>query len=189
MKLIAPIVMSLFIGFGLGSIPVINQYLHWNIWIIVPVSGLGLGAGLAWIQFFACYLLNQRADSWRIIVLALAASTSYLAIDFGIYHATSIPVQGVEGVPDGNYRLAELISFPRYMQGRLGSSSLTMPKHEDKSIEIGATGTTVSFLVDLAGAFVAAAGTLLFASSMYPYCGTLRSFQEPGKEACPYVSQ
>ena len=176
MKLIAPIAVSLLIGFGLRSIPGLNQHLHWNLWFIIPMSGLVLGMGLGWVQFFCCYVLNQRVSGWPIVVLALAASASYLAIDFGIYRATSVPVNGVEGIPDGTYRLAELVSFPQYMQWRLGSSSVTT-RRGTKIIELGAAGTTLSFLVDVAGAFVAAAGMLLIASSMYPYCARCGRFK------------
>ena len=85
MKLIVlfPIVAGLLAGFGLGSIPGLNQYLHWNVWFIIPISGLALGMALGWGQFHICYLLHQFADGWRIIVLALAASAAYVAVDFG----------------------------------------------------------------------------------------------------------
>jgi hypothetical protein len=180
MKLIVPIVVSLLIGFGLGSIPFLNQYLHWNLWFIIPVSGLALGMGLGWTQFFGCYLLNQRLNGWRIVVLALAASASYLAIDFGIYRSTSIPVNGVNGMPGGSYRLAELVSFPQYMRWRLGSSSVTTSQGA-KIIEMGAAGTTLSFVIDVVGAFVGAGGMLVVAVSMYPYCARCGRFKSRAK--------
>ncbi len=42
-KLIPTIIITLFLGVGLGYIPVINQHLHWNFWFIIPVSGLIFG--------------------------------------------------------------------------------------------------------------------------------------------------
>src|SRR5262245_48810389 len=124
MKLIVPVLISLIIGFGLGSVPGLNEHLHWNLWFIIPISGLMLGMGLGWTQFFICFVLNQVVSGWRIALMALAASASFVAIDFGIYRSTSIPVKGVAGMPDGQYRIADLVSFPQYMQWRLGSSSV-----------------------------------------------------------------
>ena len=43
MKALLLIAVSLATGYGLGATPVINEYLHWNLWFIVPVSGLILG--------------------------------------------------------------------------------------------------------------------------------------------------
>jgi hypothetical protein len=174
-------VVSLVIGFSLGSIPGLNQYLHWNLWVILPVSGLMLGMGLGWTQFFGCYVLNQPVNGWRTVGLALAASASYVAVDFGIYHSTAIPMKGVNGLPDGEYRLAELVSFPQYMQWRLGSSNV-MTQHGTKIFEMGAAATTISFVVDLAGAFAGAGGMLLVAASMYPYCAPCARFKSRAKK-------
>jgi hypothetical protein len=179
-KLLPSIAVSLLIGFALGSIPVVNQYLHWNLWFIIPVSGLLLGMGLGWTQFYGCYLLNQPVNGWRTVVLALAASLSLLAVDFGIYRSTSIPIHGDPILPDGDHRLTELVSFPQYMKWRLGSSSIKT-RHGDNLIEIGAAGTTISYVVDLAGAFVAAGGMLLVAWSMYPYCARCSRFKSRAK--------
>src|SRR5438105_1591273 len=125
MKLIFALLAAVLIGFGLGSIPKVNEHLHWNLWCFIPVSGLMLGMGLAWMQFYCCYVLNQPINGWRTVVLALAACVSYVAVDYGIYHSTTIPVKDVVGIPDGDYRLSEVVSFPQYMQWRLGSSSVT----------------------------------------------------------------
>lgn len=35
------------LGVGLGCVPFINEYLHWSILVIVPISGLLIGAGIA----------------------------------------------------------------------------------------------------------------------------------------------
>src|SRR5262249_12607469 len=158
-----PIVVTVLIGFGLGCIPGLKEHFHWKIWFIFPMSGILLGAGLGWTQFFICYALNQVASGWRIVALALTAVASYLAIEFGVYYSTSIPVRGMRGVPDGDYRLAELMSFSQYMLWQLGSSTVTIGDGI-KVVELGAAGTTISFLIDLAGAFAAAGGMLLIGS-------------------------
>ena len=38
-------------GIGIGATPFVNEYLHWNLWFVIPVSGLLLGAGFGWVQF------------------------------------------------------------------------------------------------------------------------------------------
>ncbi len=47
---------AVLIGLGLGAIPTLNEYLHWNIWFIVPVSGLIFGGAVGWLQFRGAYL-------------------------------------------------------------------------------------------------------------------------------------
>jgi hypothetical protein len=84
-KLIPCIVASLLIGFVLGCIPVVNEHLHWNLWYIVPISGLALGALIGRIQFGICYRVNQKVAGVVIVVLAAAAMVGYATVDYGTY--------------------------------------------------------------------------------------------------------
>ena len=122
MKLIPAILISLAVGFGLGSIPVVNQHLHWNLWFIIPASGLLFGMGVGFLQFWSCYALNQKVSGLRFIVLALAGLVGYFLVDYGIFLSTTIHLKDVKGLPEGDYKLSDLMSFANYMAWRLGSS-------------------------------------------------------------------
>lgn len=162
------VLLSLAIGFGIGCIPVLKDNLHWNVWVIVPVSGMLLGGALAWLQFWACALLRSAFTQKVAGVLSLAAVASFLATDLGNYSSSSVEVSGVPNVQDGTYPIRQLISFTDYMKLRLGSSELS--HGSEKLLELGTTATTLGFVVDLAGAGIAAFGTFLSLSFLHPSC-------------------
>ncbi len=167
MKLQLPIAFAMLFGLLLGYIPWVNEHLHFYFWFI-PVSGLMLGAFVGYVQFWICYRLNRHIDKVAAVTLALAATFAYVAVDVGIYRSTTVPVRNVPGVPDGNHALSELISFGDYMKSRLGSTTLSGRRGNDT--EVGATGTTIMYFLDLLIAFGAAFGTLLGHAQIRPFC-------------------
>ncbi|MHC4154590.1 MAG: hypothetical protein ACYST6_06670 [Planctomycetota bacterium] len=175
-KLIPSILVGLAIGFGLGSVPVVNEHLHWNLWYIVPISGLILGLLIAWIQFAICYRLNQKVTGVSLVVLA-AAMISYASVDYGIYFTTKVTISGVEEIPDGEYKLRELMTFTQFMKLNLQGSTVSDGPGLGGT-EIGATGTTISYIADLLGALLGAGGLLYYFSEKRPYCDRCGKYKE-----------
>src|SRR5882762_3045231 len=95
MKLIPAILISLAFGFALGSIPVVNEHLHWNFWFIIPVSGLLFGMAAGFLQFWSCYALNQKVSGANMFILALAGLVGYVFVDYGIFLSTTIHLKDV----------------------------------------------------------------------------------------------
>ena len=173
-----PIIITIILGIVLGSIPVINEYLHWNLWFVVPVGGMLIGAGLGWIQFMTGYFLNIKFSFQMLVVLGFSSVVSYIGTDWGIYWSLSVPVSGIENIPDGNYRLKDIVSFSDYMFSmRLGSSSYTT-KHGIPLFKYGSVGTTLTFIIDLIGCFIASIGTQWAISDKYPYCNSCNQFKK-----------
>jgi hypothetical protein len=167
MKSLLLVVVTVLIGFGLGATPVLNENLHWNLWFIVPISGVILGMALGWLQFFSAYAMNLKIQGGVGWMLATAAATAYFATEFGIYYSMTIPVEGVDGLPDGDYGLNQLLTFREYLAMTLESTS-----YEGRaSLDYGGAATKLTYLVDIAGCFGAAFLTRLTVSSNYPYCG------------------
>ena len=38
-------------GIAVGTVPIIKDNLHWNLWFVIPISGFAFGAAFGWIQF------------------------------------------------------------------------------------------------------------------------------------------
>lgn len=180
-KLIPAILVSLVLGFGLGSIPGLNEHLHWNLWFIIPISGLLLGMLTGWAQFGACYFLDQKVNRSTLLVLSVAAMIGYALVDYGIYLSTTVHLKDVQGVPEGDYKLSDLVSFWDYMSWRLGSSTISS-RYGTKLFQMGAAGTTLSYIVDLGGALAGALGVLFACTDRYPYCDRCLQFKRREKK-------
>jgi len=163
-------VASVAAGFAIGCIPVVQEHLHWNLWFIVPVSGLILGVGLGWLQFMGCYTLGTRVTTKLAVFFSVVSVVAYLATEVGTYATIKVPISGVEGVPDGEYKISSFVSFSDYMSNRLGATTLKSTRGHG-SFEMGATGTKISFAVDLLGAALGALGTLFVLIPQHPFCG------------------
>ena len=173
------------LGFGLGCVPGLNEHLHWNLWYIVPISGVLFGCVAGGIQFLYCFKTNEEVGKWMIACLILATILGYGSVDYGIYRTTTIEVEGAEGIEDGTYKLSELISFTTYMKWNLGSSSIEKD-YGAGTIERGAVGTTISYFADLGGAALGTLGVLMLCVAKYPYCGRCRKYKRRERE---YVIQ
>lgn len=175
-KTIVVFPVSLLVGFILGSIPWLNEHLHWNLWFVIPVSGLLFGMLVGWLGFELCYLLHAKVAAAGIALLAVSAVLGYIAVDVGIYFQQSVAVEGIEGIPDGEYTFSELMSLGQYFQMRLGSSEITT-RGGFNVVEFGATGTIVSFVVDMLGAMAGAAGVAFGLAELRPYCNRCGRFK------------
>jgi hypothetical protein len=125
MKIIPAIRISLAFGFVLGSIPVVNEHLHWNLWFIIPVSGMLFGMATGFLQFWSCYALNQQITRAHLLgILPLAGLLGYALVDYGTFLTTTVHLKDVQNLPEGDYKLSDLITFAGYMAWRLGSSTI-----------------------------------------------------------------
>ena len=169
--------LTIVFGFVLGYIPVLNEHLHWNLWYVVPISGLIFGCFVGWVQFGYCFKTNERLGTFLMIHLSVMVLLGYSAVDYGIYKSIVIEVADVEGVEDGQYKLADLISFWEYTKMNLGGSEVEGQYGTD-GYEMGSVGTTISYLADLLGAGLGAVGMLYFCSQKYPYCLPCRKYKK-----------
>jgi hypothetical protein len=169
--------LTIVFGFILGYIPGLNEHLHWNLWYVVPISGLIFGGFVGWVQFGYCFKTNEKLSTFLMIHLSVMALFGYSAVDYGIYKSIVVEVEDVEGIEDGQYKLAELISFWQYMKINLVGSKVDSQYGTD-GFEMGSVGTTISYLADLLGAGLGAVGMLYFCSQKYPYCVPCRKYKE-----------
>ena len=180
-KLIFPAVIAYLIGFGIGCIPFVNEYLHWNIWFIIPISGLLLGVLFGAIEFYLSYFMDVKVEAWGIFLLTAAAVFGYVAIDYGVYTVSTIEITGAQGVPSGTYRIRDLLAFTDYMKWLLGGSVVGTIGGAG-SFEMGAAGTTISYIADLIGALLGSAGALLACTDRYPYCPRCKIYKKSAKK-------
>jgi hypothetical protein len=162
-------------GFGVGCIPVLNEHLHWNIWVVVPISGLFVGAGLAWLQFWTLALLGIPLTRALRIAACASVVVGYFATNFGAYYTTTIVVHDVQGLPDGNYTLSQLLPLGTYLKVLFGESTIG---RGSATLQYGAAATTVSALVDLAGAGLAGFGMLRSLAFLHPLCSGCRRLKK-----------
>ncbi len=161
MKLIIPALIALVLGVVLGAIPFINQHLHWNFFVIVPISGLILGACFGWIQFQVARLLHARIGVVGGAFLTLCSAVAYEATDVGIWATSSVTVEG------GEIALRDSVTLPEFLGARLSHSSISA---RGKSLEVGSTATLLSFGVDMLGALLGGAAMVFGMSSGAAYC-------------------
>ena len=168
--LFAPLV-AIAAGVGIGCIPVVNENLHWNIWFVVPISGFVLGLGFGWLQFGVAWKLGTSVRGMTTVLMGAAAVAAYLGTDLGTWLTLIVPVAGVDGIPDGDYPLRELVSFGAYMNANLESSSISGPGSSGGgALEFGMMGTTISFFADLAGCAAGAVAGLWIGADAIPFC-------------------
>lgn len=175
--IIAAILLPVAIGFGIGCIPFVQNHLHWNLWYVIPISGLIFGLAIGSVQFLGCYFFQARVSFEMIVVFCLTSPLGFFSTEVGTYLTVTVPVRGAGGIPDGNYRISAVQSFFDYMSNRLGSTTINLKnyaplgsKSKPDSFEIGAAGTTISFLVDLLGASIGALIAVVGFMMKYPFC-------------------
>jgi len=179
MGLLAACVAVILAGFVIGTIPVVNENLHWNIWFIVPISGAILGAALGWVQFQIARASGVRVGRMVAVALALATSVGYLATEVGTYWTTTVQLEQDGDLQAGEYRLRDLTSFAGYMQARLESSSVELrPGRSQSRLDLGSWAATVSFGVDLLGAWLGSFMVLLGSARGAPYCDRCRQYKK-----------
>jgi hypothetical protein len=162
MKLVVSAVVSLLAGVLLGALPFVNQHLHWNFFVIVPMSGLILGAAFGWLQSQVARLLHARIGLLGGAVLTVVGALSYWATDVGFWLTTSVPLA------DGRtLALREVSSLPEFLNERLSSSSISA---RGRTVEMGSTGTILTFAVDELGALLGTAAILFGFASSAAYC-------------------
>lgn len=157
LKVLPALLLAIVIGFFLGCVPVLNEHLHWNLWYVIPISGLLFGCAVGGIQFGYCFKMNQWISGGVIAFLAVASLVGYVSVDYGIYTTKTISIEGQEEIPDGEYKLSELMSFWQYMKLNFG-------------METGAFGTMISYIADMIGAALGATGVLMLCREKYPFC-------------------
>lgn len=172
MRVLLIIFMSVAFGFIVGSIPFLQEHLHWNLWFIFPISGLIFGIALGWLQFKGSYVLNSRVSFLGAFFLSFIVVISYFMTDVGIYLTEKIFAGSFGGT-----QIYHLMSFSNYMSMRLGDSTLEgLRSHA--TIDVSAAVNKILYVVDLICAGVAAFFTILTLSMDYPYCSPCKTYQK-----------
>ncbi|MEO8002837.1 MAG: hypothetical protein ABI644_13260 [Arenimonas sp.] len=161
--------LTVLLGLALGSISPINEHLHWNLWLFLPISGMVFGAFVSWVQFSSARALQIQISRRVAAMLSLGIMLAYFSTDIGLYYSLRIDIYGSENLPDGSYPIRDLVSFFDYMGLRLGSSSVN--NLHAGIFELGSTGTTLSYFVDLLAVGLIAWFTFRKLSFELPYCG------------------
>jgi hypothetical protein len=161
-KLIVSALVSALAGALLGTIPVVNQHLHWNFFVIIPVSGVILGACFGFLQYRVARLLHARIGALAGAALALVGAVSYAATDFGTWATASVETSDGQTVA-----LREVATFGDFMHERLSHSSIS---RRSRTVEVGSTATMVSFGVDLLGALLGTAAIVFGLAADAAYC-------------------
>lgn len=172
-------IVAIVAGVAIGATPVVNEHLHWNFWLVIPISGAVLGAALGWGQFQIARASGARVGKAVAAGLALATALGYLGTDLGTYGTMTVELEGGEGFEGGTYPLRDLIGFDDYMRARLSSSSIDLrPGRSDSTVELGATAATASFGADLLGAWLGAFLMLIGSAAGAPYCDRCRKYKK-----------
>lgn len=174
MRYLFAAMMSVSLGVAVGMVPFVNEHLHWTFFFVIPISGLCIGAALGWLQFKLLRVTQAKLTKAAILFLSCAGAAGFVATDVGVYLSMSVPAEepGAEPIP-----LCQVASFPEYMSYRLSGSTLSHPG-KDGEIEIGRTGTTITFLVDLLGAMFGAGCVLFTFGDDSPYCEGCRRYHD-----------
>jgi hypothetical protein len=175
---------ALLLGLLLGSVSPFNEYLHWNLWVFLPVSGMLFGAALAFSQSLAAQKFRLRIPSRTAALLSTSTVLAYFSTDIGLYLTSTASVGEVPGLPDGDYRIWQLISFVEYMQVRLGASSIRTLQLG--IFELGSAGTALSYSLDLAAVGLSSWITFQNLSFSSPYCESCARHMDVtrGMETC-----
>lgn len=153
-KIIPAGLLAVVFGVVLGCLPFINEHLHWNLWYVLPISGLIFGLAAGWIQFGYLFNVNQRLTNTAMIVLVIFAVLGYASVEYGIYRTVKIPVEGHKSIPDGEYNISRLMTFGQFMKWSYAETPWSV----------------ISYIVDLTGAALGAAAVLLLCRDKYPFC-------------------
>jgi hypothetical protein len=162
MKLVISALVSLLSGLLLGAIPFVNRHLHWNFFVIIPVSGLILGGCFGWLQYQTARLLHARIGALGGVFLTLVGGVAYLATDAGIWATTSVRTDAGQSVP-----LREVASLGEFIGARLSHSSIS---RRGRTVEVGSTVTIITFGVDMLGALLGTAALVFGMASSAAYC-------------------
>lgn len=160
----AAIVLAVFIG----CIPVLNQHLHWNIWIFIPVSGMLFGAAFAWLQFMCAKFARKPLQMRTIWILAAGTAVAYFSTEIGRYYSLVVPLYGSDVLSDGDYPIHQLVSFAEFVT--LSLSASTIRSFHFGEINLGGAGTAVSSVIDLIGAGLGALVTFSSLVASTPFC-------------------
>lgn len=173
MRLVISALVSVLLGLGLGATPFVSEHLHWNFWLVVPMSGLVLGAAFGGLQFLVARVLQARITPAAGALLALVGALAYASTDVGIWLTSS-----VEGPAGEAVRLRDFLPLSDYMAARLSSSSITTQHAQGRSLEMGQTATVVSYVADELGALLGCAGALLALASSAAYCASCSRYRK-----------
>jgi len=177
MRSIIIIIASLALGFFIGCIPVLSNHLHWNIWIIIPISGVIFGILFAYFQAYAGRILRLKLTGRYIFLFALMAPLSYLATDFGHYASHGIDVVDADNRTSHGVAFHQLMSFTDYMAMRLGDTQLTSVRSQS-SLPVNGTVHKISFGIDLLACFLIALGCVGVFAVTHLYCDACRRYKK-----------
>ena len=169
-KLILAAIVSLVAGVALGATPYLNEYLHLNVWVFVPVGGLVLGALFGLIQFGVARALHAKIGFVGGLFLTVCGALAYVATDAGIWLTDSIQNDAAQSVA-----VRDVIALPDFVAMRLTRSSISARGH---TIQLGETATIVTFVVDELGALLGTSALLFALALDAAYCARCSRYRK-----------
>ncbi len=170
MKLIVAAIVSLVAGVALGAIPYVNGYLHLNLWVVVPIGGLVLGAVFGGIQFATARVLHARIGAMGGLFLMVVGALAYVATDAGVWLTDSFETEAGQSVA-----VRDVVSLPDFLAERLTHSSI---RARGRTLNLGKTATIVSFVVDELGALLGTAAIVFGVGMMASYCARCSRYRK-----------
>lgn len=176
-KLILLILFSIAVGVGIGSIPGLNEHLHWNIWLVLPISGALFGCLLAWLVVLVAQRLDVPVQGPIVLLLAIVAAFSYAMADFGRYLTLTVSIDATDNSPAMNVPVREAVSFLEFMKFEWSESTVTSLRGRG-SMELPTSATQTSYIVDLLGVLLLFIGTLIGLRRDNPQCAVCQSWMK-----------
>jgi hypothetical protein len=180
-NLIAPLLLGLFFGVGVGCVPFVQEHLDWRMAGVIPVGGFLIGMAAGFLMFHLARLLNASVEGKAALVLALAAGVGFVGTDVGKYFTMPIEVDGDDGKKT-TIHIKDVLSFSKYMEIRLAKSNIP-GRHGRKGMEVGHTMALLFYTGDCLGAGVGAWILLASLAGAYPYCRRCSQYKKGAKKA------
>ena len=176
-----PLVLLLSVAFGiaLGSIPVVNGYLHWSIYMVVPITGLTFTIGMGYIQTRVLRFLRVWPGFFVSTAAMLAGPLGFLGIEYGIFRQRAAPAAAAYG---------RRLSFPEYLHARVSRSTEGEAFLGSRSymrsigkIKTSAATNRRNFYLDLGFAAIAGIAAMSVIRNNHRYCPDCRRYLTPRK--------
>jgi hypothetical protein len=162
----------------LGSIPELHGYMGLMLWFVIPIGGFFTGMFFGWIEALIANFMKLKVTGFVLLCFVVSAGVAYFAKDVGLYLSLSLPVQGVEGIPDGTYPVKDLVSFQEFMTWNLSSLKVEDDDFKFLSYEFGGGFAKVTYGLHLLGALIGAFFGIVAYKRKHPFCDACNCYLE-----------
>ncbi len=165
---------SLVLGFLIGCIPILGNYLHWQIFL-VPLSGVIFGIFFGYFQALFARILKLNLARY-CYVFALIAPLSYLALDYGHYFRFGPQISGSIHSKNENGDRYRLLSLPEFIEQRFNDSRVSGLRR-DKNVDVINSLVYISFGFDMLSCFWLASYCIKGVADKHLSCASCGNYQ------------